>query len=126
MNGIFFRRACWIGLEFHIIRYLMANTAGRLDGAEKSERHREICRFYIAIGSGDHPDVAIRNNMDAHKTLHRLTQDILTDRMDEVIGFPLESTHPDYDMLSEKFFGVFHDAAVGFLEKNFPPQESPF
>ena len=91
-------------MEFEIHRYLLANTYDRLDGNEKYERHKNIsvilyefltCRKYQEIY--DFPKM---------RNIHDYLAEILTDRMDEVIGFPIYEKIYDYDELTERFFEV--------------------
>lgn len=90
-------------LEFDINRYLMANSAQRLDGSEKAKRHinisKTLCNFVLA---GD------KYSWDAVLSVHDYLADILTDRMDEAIGFPIHiPLYGDaYDPLADKFFEV--------------------
>ena len=91
-------------MEFEIHRYLLANTYDRLDGNEKYERHKNIsvilyefltCKKYHEIY--DFPKM---------RNIHDYLAEILTDRMDEVIGFPIYEKIYDYDELTERFFEV--------------------
>jgi len=101
-------------MDFHIHRYLMVNTIGRLDGSEKADQHLRLSYIYVANRVGlVNPDGAFRvevNNTHgkmAWRIVHDATQE-LTDYMDEVIGFPLEEgVRPDYDELAPKFFDEF-------------------
>ena len=91
-------------MEFEIHRYLLANTYDRLDGNEKYERHKNIsvilyefltCKKYHEI----HDFPKMRN-------IHDYLAEILTDRMDEVIEFPIYEKIYDYDELTKRFFEV--------------------
>lgn len=110
------KNACWLYCQTLIHRYLMANAQGRWDGAEKAQRHRELCCFYVAahVGLSD-PDGALLC-VSEYQAVHEATQE-LTDRMDEVIGFPL-SGRPDYDTLAPLFFERFHALAMAALGHN--------
>lgn len=94
-------------LSFSIRRYLMANSCQRLDAAEKAEMHvkiaEDITRF-VFIGDRYKTNVA-------KMAVHDFLADILTDRMDEVIGFPINTPlfGSAYDPLEEKFFNVIVD-----------------
>lgn len=110
-----FRQACWLALRFTVGRYLMSNAKGRWDGAEKAQRHIELCTFYVAAHRGIELEDVRVDHEQAYKAVHRNTQQ-LTDHLDEVIGFPLES-EPDYDVLEPKFFDHFHTLAMAALEK---------
>ena len=90
-------------MDFHIHRYLMANSCQRLDGAEKADRHIKISKLLVEYITTDAQKV-----YDLWKPVHDYLADILTDRMDEVIGFPINKPlyGDDYDLLAEKFFSV--------------------
>tara|TARA_R110002051_G_scaffold307872_1_gene379137 strand:+ start:55 stop:477 length:423 start_codon:yes stop_codon:yes gene_type:complete len=104
------RNACWLGVNFAIARYLMANLQSRLNGVEKADRHRELCNFYVAILTGEDPDRAASFQPEIHDAIHRRTQARLTDRLDEAIGFdPNGGSDHLADMRS--FFEIFHETA---------------
>ena len=106
--------ACRLRTDQAIHRYLMANAHGRWSGAEKAERHRELCSFYVAVVRGHaDPERAAREHRDAYEAVHTATK-ALTDHLDEQIGFPLDST-PDYDALAPAFFKRFHALAMQAL-----------
>ena len=114
-----FKNACSVHTNFAVMRYLMSNTDGRLDGAEKSLRHMELCRFYTSVFSGDTDIDHVRHqHEDLFQVIHTKTQE-LTDYLDEQIGFPLNG-RPDYDALAPLFFDRFHalalDASRGHME----------
>jgi hypothetical protein len=111
-----FRQACWLATRFAIGRYLMSNAHGRWDGAEKAHRHQELCQFYVAMARGVAPEDVRVDFEDDYKAVHDNTQK-LTDHLDEVIGFPLEST-PDYDVLEPMFFERFHVLALEVLKES--------
>lgn len=107
-----FMNACRIHTDFAIGRYLMSVTTGRLNGAEKAERHEELCQFYVAAVRGVvDPDMVRRNYEDDWDRVHTATQE-LTDYLDEVIGFPLDDEHPDYEVFIPLFFQRFHTLAL--------------
>lgn len=110
-----FRNACQIHLWPLIHRYLMANADGRWDGAEKAQRHREMCQFYVAIhlGQTDPEDIPVAG--PEYRQVHGATQQ-LTDRLDEAIGFPLVG-QPDYGSLAIRFFDQFHELALQALKR---------
>ena len=110
-----FKQACWLNLQHTVMRYLMSNTQGRWDGAEKAHRHDELCRFYVAAIRGVEAEQARRKFEDDYQLVHTHTQS-LTSHLDEVIGFPLESPRPDYDSLGPKFFDRFHTLALEALD----------
>lgn len=105
-----FENACRIHLLPLIHRYLMANAEGRWNGAEKAQRHREMCQFYAAVRRGQPDPEAVPTDDPNYRRIHSKTQQ-LTDRLDEAIGFPLSGT-PDYDFLAPRFFDLFHELAV--------------
>lgn len=110
--GDMLKHACRLHVDFAVNRYLMANAHGRWDGAEKAQRHRELCQFYAALHLGVGID-AVDITGSEYRAIHRATQD-LTDSLDEAIGFPLESD-PDYDELAPLFFDRFHDLAMAAM-----------
>jgi hypothetical protein len=98
--------ALWLLMQFPIHRYLMSCAHGRWDGAEKATRHIELCSIVVAVEHGCiNLDEARLEHLDDYRAVHESTQR-LTDNMDEVIGFPLESD-PDYDVLAPMFFDWF-------------------
>lgn len=112
MSKEMFKRACLISNERRIARYLMANAEGRLDGYEKAQKHMELCEFYVlAVLGVKKTGIGVCDHFDK---LHRDTQEALTDRLDEVIGFPLKG-RPDYSDLLPKFFEVWHETALKSL-----------
>ena len=108
-----FRRAARIHLDFALYRYLMSNAHGRWDGAEKAVRHGEICKFYVSAILGDNSTHNAEDLADAYKRVHSATQ-VVTDHLDESIGFPLDS-EPDYDALVPVFFEKIHNIALQCL-----------
>lgn len=101
-------------------RYLIANTSGRLDGAEKAERHRRLTEHYLKVWRGDEDSVEIDAMDRDFATLRQATR-ALTDHLDTAIGFPAASLRPDYDALAPAFFDKFHEIAIAHLEgPNFP------
>lgn len=105
-----FLYALWLLMELPIHRYLMSNTYGRLDGAEKATRHIELCEIYIATTYFISTDKARIHYNDQLKMVHDKTQ-LLTDYLDEMINFPLDDPHPDYNSLSKPFFFMFFHLA---------------
>lgn len=109
-----FKQACWLACDVAVHRYLMSNAHGRQSGAEKAERHAELCKFYVAAVRGiNDVDLVRRHHEDDYDKVHTKTQE-LTDYLDEVIGFPLDSA-PDYDVLAPLFFDKFHQLALEAL-----------
>lgn len=109
-----FKNACRIHTGFAVNRYLMSNAAGRQCGAEKAQRHTELCSFYVATFFGGDPERVPAMHSEAYRAVHSATQ-ALTDYLDERIGFPLNS-RPDYEQLAPAFFEEFHSLAVDALQ----------
>lgn len=84
-------------MDFDLMRYLMANTKGRLSGAEKAERHLNLCETYmkVMVGNSSHHSLMM--------FIHDHSQQV-TGHLDEAIGFPIDDPHPDYDRLAKKLF----------------------
>ena len=104
-------------LEFEIHRYLMSNTFGREDGNEKAERHMNISRILVSFILCT-KYIEFKHFEIMHE-VHDYLAEILTDRMDEVIGFPIYNKRPDYDNLVLKFFNIIieHIAEIEKLIK---------
>lgn len=113
-----FKHACRLHTGFTIARYLMSNAAGRCDGAEKAQRHRELCQFYVAAVRGHKDPERVDTLSEDYLAVHRKTQE-LTDYLDTAIGFPLDR-RPDYDTLEPKFFEKFHELALAALDGEGP------
>lgn len=103
----------WLMMSRHIRRYLLVNTKGREDGAEKAEHHIQMSYIYVASRMGVSVENAARIQFSSvfsenlYRYIHDSTQ-ALTSHMDEVIGFPLEEgVRPDYDTLAPLFFKEF-------------------
>lgn len=112
------RNACWLGVNFTVVRYLLVNLHARLDGAEKAERHRELCNFYTAVLTGEDPERAQAFQPEVHDAIHRRTQAALTDRLDETIGFDPKGGG-DHAAQTRAFFEIFHATAFG-VAADFP------
>lgn len=110
----YFKNACRLHTSFNIARYLMSNAYGRWDGAEKAQRHIELCKFYVAAVRGLNDAEKVQMTSGDFQAVHSLTQQ-LTDNLDEAIGFPLEKT-PDYEKLEPLFFEKFHKLALQALQ----------
>ena len=91
-------------LELEIHRYLMSNTYGREDPIEKAERHMNISR--ILVGFVLCTKYIELKHFEIMHEVHDYLAEILTDRMDEVIGFPIYEKIYDYDNLVLKFFNI--------------------
>jgi len=96
-------------LDFSIARYLMCNSVQRLDAGEKADHHikmsKIICRMIFAEGGEFGHSLKVG---DAWHPVHDYLAEILTDYLDETIGWPL--TKPmygsDYDIYKRRFFLV--------------------
>lgn len=114
MFNTLLKQALRLHCSFAMMRYLMSNSEGRLNGAEKAMRHEELCTFYVAVVRGVEPDDVRRRGFESdYQAVHTKTQE-LTDYLDEVIGFPLTG-RPDYDKLTPLFFERFHALAFEAL-----------
>lgn len=109
-----FKQACWLHCQTTIIQYLLSNTHGRENGTAKAIHHAELCRFYVAVVKNVSDVELVRHSFeDEYQAVHLKTQE-LTDYLDEVIGFPLDSS-PDYEALAPLFFINFHQLALDAL-----------
>lgn len=102
-------RALYGQMRFDIMRYLIANTHGRLDGAEKAERHLKLSTCFCDMVFG-----ADEYETDVMMAVHDGTQ-ALTSYMDTEIGFPVFDRHPDIDTLAPLFFARFIELAHAAL-----------
>ena len=120
-----FKNACQLATHHTVARYLMSNADGRWDGAEKAQRHIELCAFYTCVALGI-PDQDLALSTDEGEALfdaiHDITQE-MTDNMDETIGFPVKG-RPDYDTLIPAFFEEFHRLAMVAVTEFQPPSET--
>lgn len=112
-----FRHTCWMGMEFDIHRYLMANAEGRQDGAEKAFNHIRLCCFMISAYTLD-PKDAVNSSHPLFKAVHTGTQ-VLTDFLDDEIGFPVRG-EPKYDELAVKFFDRFFVLSIKAMKEALP------
>ena len=109
-----FKNACWHANSMVKHRYLMSCADGRWDGAEKAQRHAELCTFYVAAVRGVADSAHVRRYHESdYQFVHGATQ-ALTDNLDTEIGFPLTG-RPDYDRLAPRFFERFHAIAIRAL-----------
>lgn len=94
-------------LDIHIARYLMCITFGRKDASERADRHilisKLLCRFIL--GEGDEFDES-KVVINAWKKVHDYLAEHLTDRLDEVIEYPIDKTlyGTEYDWYAARFF----------------------
>jgi hypothetical protein len=94
-------------LGSHIHRYLMHNTEGRLNSAGKAHEHYAISKILAVYFTGK--EDSMNDNCDLiWRIIHDYTQDVLTDRLDEVIGFPIDEhlAGREYDIYIDSFFEV--------------------
>ena len=94
-------------LEHYIHRYLMSCTYGREDGNEKAEQHLKISSILVSFILLKKYNE--RKHFEAQIRVHDYLAEILTDRMDEVIGFPLDRRIYNYDEYVNRFFCVIVD-----------------
>ena len=96
----------YILLEFDIHRYLLANTYKRHDPSEKAEKHMKISSVLFSyIFAREYNEL---KNWQIMMKIHDCLAEILTNRLDEVIGFPIdkESCEIDYHEFGKRFFNV--------------------
>ena len=94
-------------LEFEIYRYLMSNTFGREDGIEKAERHLNISKILVSfILLKKYNEI---KHFEIMHAVHDFLAEILTDRLDEVIDFPIDRRIYNYDEYVNDFFNVIID-----------------
>lgn len=82
-----YKSARLTAMHHPMMRYLIVNSHGRLDGAEKATRHDEMCRYYVGLHYQITPDLARRRHEEAYQKVHAATQ-VLTNDL-TAIGFPL-------------------------------------
>ena len=106
-------------IEHDVYRYLMSNTYGREDGCEKAERHINISSSIVSFILCE--KYSERKHTEIMMEVHDYLAEILTDRMDEVIGFPIYDKRPDYDELVIRFMNVILDnlGNIEIMIKNF-------
>lgn len=102
-------------IDFNIYRYMMCNAFNREDGAEKADNHIKISKIlvqFITCKGGE----LCRNSepqevLVAWLAVHDYLAKILTDRMDEVIGYPIgvNMYGDDFRKYADKFFDVIID-----------------
>jgi hypothetical protein len=104
------RQALRKALDFDITRYLIVNSINKIDGGERADRHvnisKAICHFIFDINPKEKYHYTISASWLA---VHDYLADVLTDRMDEVIGFPVFQPLYDVDMYKDRFFNVIVD-----------------
>lgn len=99
----------WLSMMEDIVKYLLVNTEGLLNGSEKADHHRSLCNTYLAsvllvMPRDIHRDF---DSMDMFDFVHTKTQD-LTSFLDDEIGFPLYDRNiPDYAEYTVLFFNKF-------------------
>jgi transcription termination factor NusB len=92
---------------------MMCNAKGRKDGSEKADIHialsTALCNFILCEGTPRDEDTY--NVMECRMKVHDYLADILTDRMDEVIGYPYDKQMywEDFYYYAQKFFTVIID-----------------
>lgn len=110
-------------IEHDVYRYLMSNTYGREDGNEKAERHINISSSIVSFILCE--KYSERKHTEIMMEVHDYLAEILTDRMDEVIGFPIYDKRPDYDELVIRFMNVILDnlGNIEIMIKNFVKED---
>ena len=110
-------------IEHDVYRYLMSNTYGREDGIEKAERHINISSIIVSFILCE--KYSERKHTEIMMEVHDYLAEILTDRMDEVIGFPIYDKRPDYDELVIRFMNVILDnlSNIEIMIKNFVKED---
>jgi hypothetical protein len=98
--------ALWLLMDHDIARYLIVNTSGRLNGGAKAMHHLKLCTIYIAVQKCCSIEYVEYEFYDLVQKIHIATTS-LTSYMDEKIGFPIDDSRPDYDILEGKFFKEF-------------------
>lgn len=113
----YLKRAMAEVIGFAAARYLMANTAGRENGAEKAQRHLEMSKAFVRVWTGS--DV---RNYEMVREVHDRTAEVLTNRLDEAICFDRQRgmTEKDLVAFTERFFEV----AAAVLEGEPAPEPS--
>jgi len=99
--------ALWSMLEFIINRYLMSNAIQRLDAGEKVQRHIEMSKIIAQfIFTCDEHSFEVNKSWLA---IHDYLAEILTNKMDEVIEFPVNEPlygKEVFDILAKRFFNI--------------------
>jgi len=102
-------------LDFYICRYMMCNSKGREDGGEKASNHIEISQrlamFFLCEGAPRNEET--ENVVKATMPVHDYLAHIITDRMDEVIDYPIDRplNSDEFDFYGNKFFEVILEHA---------------
>jgi len=80
--------------------YLVASTYGKEKNNERGKIHYRICQIifeFLFLKDAD-------KNTKAVESIHGIVSELITDNMDETIGFPVFEKTMDYYGLSEKLF----------------------
>ena len=99
--------------------YLESNAAGLCDGALKAGTHRQLCELFISVRLEVNIDIASIIEVEGERlsTKVRKATVSLTDYLDEVIGFPID-TAPNYKRLTPAFVGKFFTLAQNWFDEN--------
>lgn len=102
-------------LDWDISRYLMSVTFGRKDGSERADLHIDMSKVLAGFLFADGDYLKVN---DATMKVHDYLADILTDRLDEVINFPIDRPiyGSDYDQYKDAFFKVLIDNIDGIFK----------
>jgi len=108
--------ALFMLMEWHINRYLIANTFKREDGYEKATEHLILCDLYLRYYYCANECEIMELNEELN-TIHSDSQ-ALTSYLNTVIEFPLNvlSGGIDYDSYAKKFFIKFIEICFNSLE----------
>lgn len=91
-------------LEHEIHRYLLSCTFDRQDPCERAERHINISNILVSfVNARKYNQI---KDHEASNEVHDYLAEILTDRMDEAIGFPIDRRPYEYNEYVNKFFCV--------------------
>ena len=99
--------------------YLESNACGLWDGALKAETHNRLCELFVAKRLGlDVLSAASFLKVEDEYLVSMLRKSTLslTDNLDEVIGFPLNSA-PNYKRLVPMFVGKFLQLATDWFDE---------
>jgi hypothetical protein len=110
----FFKNACRLHTKFLVSRLLISSAYGGWMSAEKSQRHMQLCRFYVAAVRGMDDTEQVMVGCEDFKFVKDQTLN-LTDNLNESIGFPLDYP-PDYEKFEPLFFEKFHLLALKALK----------
>lgn len=90
-------------IGFPAARYLIANMAGRENGAEKAQRHLEMSKAFVTVWMGEST-----RHYRLVQEVHDRTAAELTDHLPEAIGFDRASAYSDETLQTfiDRFFAI--------------------